>query len=67
MEFGSRGWNLGLEGRIWASKLGFGPRGWDFGLEAGVMGLKAEIQVKSLGGGAYVCRNYMNLKKKTHF
>ena len=25
---------MGLEGEIWASRLGFGPQGWDMGLEA---------------------------------
>ena len=27
---------MGLEARIWASRLGFGPRDWDLGLEAGI-------------------------------
>ena len=35
---------MGLEGRIWASRLGFGSRGWD-------MGLKTEIWAWRLGGG----------------
>ena len=25
---------MGLEGGIWASRLGFRPQGWDMGLEA---------------------------------
>ena len=27
--FGPRGWDLGLEAGIWASRLEFGPRDWD--------------------------------------
>ena len=27
---------MGLEARIWASRLGFGPRDWDLGLETGI-------------------------------
>ena len=34
LEFGPWGWDLGLEGGIWASRLSFGPRGWDMGLQA---------------------------------
>ena len=30
------GWDLGLEGGIWASRLGFGPQDWNLGLEAGI-------------------------------
>ena len=37
-------WDLGLEGGIWASRLGFGPRGWD-------MGLLAEIWARRMGEG----------------
>ena len=29
-----RGWDLGLEARMWALELGFGPWGCDLGLEA---------------------------------
>ena len=29
LEFGSRGWDLGLEAGIWALRMGFGPEGWD--------------------------------------
>merc|ERR1711911_320238 len=39
--FELQGWDLSLEARIWASRLGFGasrlgfePRGWDLSLEA---------------------------------
>ena len=32
LEFGSRGWDLGLEVGIWASRLGLGPRGGELGL-----------------------------------
>ena len=35
---------MGLEGGIWASRLGFGPGGWD-------MGLQAEIWARRLGEG----------------
>ena len=27
---------MGLEARIWASRLGFGPQVWDLGLETGI-------------------------------
>ena len=27
---------MGLEARIWASRLGFGPRDWDLGLKTGI-------------------------------
>ena len=27
---------MGIEARIWASRLGFGPRDWDFGFETGI-------------------------------
>ena len=32
MRFGSQGWDLGLETRIWAFWIGFGPRDLDLGL-----------------------------------
>ena len=35
---------MGLEGGIWASRLGFWPRAWD-------MGLQAEIWAWRLGEG----------------
>ena len=34
LEFGPRSWDVGLEARIWASKMGFWPQGCDFDLEA---------------------------------
>ena len=34
---------MGLEARIWASRLGFGPRGWDLGLEAGIWASRLEF------------------------
>ena len=34
VESGPWGWDLGLEGGIWASRLGFGSRGSDEGLQA---------------------------------
>ena len=29
---------MGLEARIWASRLGFGPRDWNLGLKTGIRG-----------------------------
>ena len=34
---GPRGWDLGLEVRIWTLRLGFWPRGCDFGLKTGIL------------------------------
>ena len=39
---------MGLEGRIWASRLGFGPRGWDFGREAGILALRLGLWASRL-------------------
>ena len=59
MEFGPWGWDLGLEGGIWASRLGFGPGGWD-------MGLQAEIWAWRLGeGGAEEEEKKKEEKEKT--
>ena len=35
-ESGPPGQDLGLEARIWASRLGFGPRDWDLDLKTGI-------------------------------
>ena len=41
------GWDLGLEARIWALRLGFGPRDWDLGLETGIWASRLGFE----GGG----------------
>ena len=38
---------MGLEARIWASRLGFGPGDWDFGLETGIWASRLGFE----GGG----------------
>ena len=38
---------MGLEARIWASRLGFGPRDWDLGLETGIWASRLGFE----GGG----------------
>ena len=39
---------LGLEARIWASRLGSGPQCWDLGLKAGIWALR--LRSESEGG-----------------
>ena len=61
LEFGSQGWDIGLEAgiwasgldfvleaRIWALRLGFGLSGWDLGLRAGIWASRLGFE---LGGG----------------
>ena len=33
---------MGLEARIWASRLGFWPRDWNLGLDTGILGGSTE-------------------------
>ena len=35
LRFELRGWNLGLEVRIWTLRLGFEPHNWDMSFEGG--------------------------------
>ena len=46
---------MGLEARIWASRLEFGPRDWDFGLETGILasrlGFEGGDEEEDGGGG----------------
>ena len=44
MRFGSQGWDLGLEARIWAFWIRFRPWDWD-------LGLGTRIWASKLGGG----------------
>ena len=41
---------MGLEVRIWASRLGFGPQGWDMGLEAEIWGEGGHVEEEGEGG-----------------
>ena len=38
---------MGLEARIWASRLGFGPQDWNLGLETGIWASRLGFE----GGG----------------
>ena len=42
---------MGLEARIWASRLGFGPRDWDLGLETGIWALRLGFEGVDVEGG----------------
>ena len=44
---GPPGWDLDLEARIWASRLGFGLQDWDLGFETGIWASRMGFE----GGG----------------
>ena len=45
--FWPHSWDLGLMGRIWASRLEFLPQGWVLGLKVGIWASRQDFGLKS--------------------
>ena len=50
MKLETRGWDFGLKGGIWASRMGFGLLGWDSGHETEIWALRLGFQWGGDGG-----------------